>query len=256
MVRHSPFVASSKFRSVGSRTLTSDDDTLLLPKSGRSDLSNAGDVVGDSGYDPLRDSPLRYLGYSNECGEAFSPFVPPAVVALSYGVAICYVLVDTFDKREKAVAAAKRRFTSNDLGSLSPEQEQVVALRAAHKAIDTLVWQLLACMLIPGVIIHKLVHWTSDIFSLHDSCPLVQLLGKDFLATSMVQPEVVSAVLGALPTFLGLAVIPLICHPIDHGVDLLLDATIRPGLKSYFTLKEAQLLSSSRRATARATAKL
>ena len=35
-------------------------------------------------YDIYRDSPLRYAGYLNECGEAFRPIVPGYIVILSY----------------------------------------------------------------------------------------------------------------------------------------------------------------------------
>ena len=43
-------------------------------------------ILGDEGeeppYDPLRDGPLRYLGYSNEVGEAFSAWLFPGGVTL------------------------------------------------------------------------------------------------------------------------------------------------------------------------------
>ena len=39
-------------------------------------------------YDPLRDGPLRYLGYANELGEAFAAWLFAGGVPLSYAVAI------------------------------------------------------------------------------------------------------------------------------------------------------------------------
>lgn len=46
-------------------------------------------------YDPLRDGPLRYLGYANELGEAFAAWLFAGGVPLSYAVAIGYVCFDT-----------------------------------------------------------------------------------------------------------------------------------------------------------------
>ena len=57
---------------------------------------------GDESYDIYRDSPLRYLGYANECGEAFAAWLPPFGVPATYVVAAVYVLADTFDKAIKA----------------------------------------------------------------------------------------------------------------------------------------------------------
>lgn len=52
----------------------------------------------DSSYDIYKDSLVRFLGYSNEVGEAFRPLIPRAIVNLSYGIAIAYSLADTIDK--------------------------------------------------------------------------------------------------------------------------------------------------------------
>ena len=52
-----------------------------------------------------RDTPLRYLGYTNELGEALGPLVPfPWFVASTYVVAIGYVLADTLDKGSRALS--------------------------------------------------------------------------------------------------------------------------------------------------------
>lgn len=41
-------------------------------------------------FDPLRDGPLRYLGYANEMGEAFAAWLPAFGVPASYCVALGY----------------------------------------------------------------------------------------------------------------------------------------------------------------------
>ena len=48
--------------------------------------------------DPWRDTFLRYLGYSNEVGEAFRPLVSRSVVIGSYLVAFTYVGVSKLDR--------------------------------------------------------------------------------------------------------------------------------------------------------------
>ena len=53
-------------------------------------------------YDPLRDGPLRYMGYCNEVGEAFRPLVNVNWVRLSYVGSFGYVFADTYDKVNKA----------------------------------------------------------------------------------------------------------------------------------------------------------
>lgn len=80
---------------------------------------------------------LYFAGYSNEVGEAFRPLVPKAIVAASYGMAIGYVCTDTFDKslREKMAGASSRE----------------VGIAAA----DVFSWQMLASVVIPGLVINR-----------------------------------------------------------------------------------------------------
>ncbi|ESO97543.1 hypothetical protein LOTGIDRAFT_60346, partial [Lottia gigantea] len=48
--------------------------------------------------DVFRDTWVRYLGYSNEVGEAFRSLVNVKLVYLSYGLASSYVLADSIHK--------------------------------------------------------------------------------------------------------------------------------------------------------------
>jgi hypothetical protein len=112
---------------------------------------DALDTSGDGHVDTVlvdlyRDTPLRYMGYSNEVGEAFRPIVPRLVVP-SYALAIVYVLADTADKARKA----------HDLSvavSGAADTRQVL-----EQAGDCLVWQLLASVFVPGAVIHQVVHF-------------------------------------------------------------------------------------------------
>jgi fission process protein 1 len=133
-----------------------------------------GMVEGE--IDIYRDSPLRYLGYANECGEAFRPLVPVELVYLTYFAAISYVLADTFDKGKKGAAA--------------PGDDST--LRAILGSVDTFMWQMLASVLFPSFIINRLV---TLLFSL--------------------QVEGVIPQIELLPTAAGLLAIPLLIVPLD-----------------------------------------
>jgi len=56
----------------------------------------------DAEVDLYRDTSLRYLGYSNEVGEAFRPLVGNLGANLTYVVAVGYVLADSSDKAIKS----------------------------------------------------------------------------------------------------------------------------------------------------------
>lgn len=58
-------------------------------------------------YDIWRQSLLRYLGYSNELGEAFRPLVGDFLANSTYAVAIAYVLADSIDKAGRASERAR-----------------------------------------------------------------------------------------------------------------------------------------------------
>ncbi len=112
---------------------------------------DALDTSGDGQVDTVlvdlyRDTPLRYVGYSNEIGEAFRPLVPRLVVP-SYALAIVYVLADTADKARRA-----RDLSVAESGAADTRQ-------VLEQAGDCLVWQLLASVFVPGAVIHQVVHF-------------------------------------------------------------------------------------------------
>ncbi|XP_063701098.1 mitochondrial fission process protein 1 [Culicoides brevitarsis] len=149
-------------------------------------LPNTNDNV-----DVYRDTLVRYLGYSNEVGEAFRSLVKKQLVHASYAVAIGYVLCDTVDK------AKKKHKLPEALGG---------GTRGALVASgDTLIWQMLASVAIPGFTINRIC-W----------------------GTRMILKKTKAAKAGKwISTIVGLASIPLIIHPIDRGVDQLMDNTYR-----------------------------
>jgi fission process protein 1 len=147
-------------------------------------------------HDIWRHSPLRFAGYANELGEAFRPLVSHAWVNASYAVAIAYVLGDTYDKASTAGRQATAR-------GENPTPQVLTT------ALDVLSWQTIASVAVPGFIINRVV-----------------ALSGAVLRRAGRQP-------GVVPTLVGLASVPLIIKPIDHGTDAVLDATIRPAIERY-----------------------
>lgn len=84
--------------------------------------------------DLYRETPVRYIGYANEIGEAFKSFLPKIGYYGTYGIAISYVLADTADK--------SKNFTKPWL------------------AADVLIWQMLASVMIPGLAINRTCHFS------------------------------------------------------------------------------------------------
>mmetsp|Transcript_7472 Transcript_7472/g.18682 ORF Transcript_7472/g.18682 Transcript_7472/m.18682 type:complete len:173 (+) Transcript_7472:55-573(+) len=154
---------------------------------------------GQQGDDIFKDSLLRYLGYSNELGEAFRPLVHPRVVGATYVVSGGYVVADAVDKVLLALRNEK-----------IPEQARKWV--ALEKGADTLIWQGLASVIFPGITINRIVWATGKL-------PL--------------PPKLKSIV----PTAVGLASIPLIIYPIDHLVHWGMDKTTRPVMREMSTSK-------------------
>lgn len=139
-------------------------------------------------YDIYRDSLLRYLGYANEVGESFRPIVPKLVVP-SYAVSFAYVCADTLDK-------TKKEFKKTE--AYGP---------AIGTAVDTLLWQTLASVIVPGFTINRVVKASAYVIK----------------RSAVASPPVVRW----LPTAVGLGIIPLIIHPIDEAVDMVMDRSTR-----------------------------
>lgn len=153
----------------------------------------------DEEYNVFRDSLLRYAGYANEIGESFR-YQFPRLVVPTYAVAFGYCLADA---------------TSTGYGAYVRSQQDEHAAdhskdlrHAATGAFDTLLWQSLASVMIPGATINLIVK------------------AARFAVPRSPLALPAMAVRWA-PTAAGLGSIPLIIHPIDSGVDYLLDNTTR-----------------------------
>lgn len=135
---------------------------------------------------------LNFAGYANEIGESFRPVISKVFVHLSYAIAICYVLAECGDKSSKIY---QRPAILG--GGLKP---------ASKMAGDVFLWQMLASVAIPGFIINRITYGSGRLIKMSKIKGIPRKWGA---------------------TIIGLASIPLIIRPIDHGVDILMDKTYR-----------------------------
>jgi fission process protein 1 len=148
--------------------------------------------------DIFRDTPVRFLGYANEVGEAFRSLVSKTIVHGSYAVAFGYVFMDVFDKARKTLKI------ETDNKSPSPYNQ------ALKTGADCLVWQTFASVVIPGFTINRI-------------CFTSLLMLNKFNKTNLRFNKI-------LTTAIGLGSIPIIIHPIDHFCHQVMDKTLRPVL--------------------------
>ncbi|XP_060533782.1 mitochondrial fission process protein 1 [Cylas formicarius] len=146
-----------------------------------------------SDTDIYRDTPVRYLGYANEVGEAFRSIIGSKWVNVSYGIATIYVLADT---GHKSLESFKKNM--NESNHLT---------RVAYTTTDTLIWQLLASVIIPGFTINRICTFTNNNLIKFNKFPKAAHKG--------------------IVTGIGLFVIPFIIKPIDRFVEYALDETLR-----------------------------
>lgn len=134
-----------------------------------------------------RDTPARFLGYTNEVGEAFRPQVPRFVIP-SYIIALSYCLGDTISKTAQ-VYRLEAEFNA----------------KCCETGVETFIWQTLASVLIPGFTINRIV------------------AGTQWAISKDVRNKLPQSVKLYGATAVALLSIPLIVHPIDNLVDRIID---------------------------------
>jgi fission process protein 1 len=168
--------------------------SIIKPHISQSKKTNKRFKIYSTAYnnvDPYRETSLRYMGYANELGEAFTSYLPDWGLPASYCVAASYVMFDTIDKGQKAYEAADEGEKFQDAARISSE---------------TLTWQLLASVFWPGSIIRVIVNLSANM--------IVNRHLDD------------SRFFHFLPTLVGLMAIPLIVKPIDTTVDKMMESSI------------------------------
>ena len=136
--------------------------------------------------------------------------ISPTAVRATYGVAFGYVFMDVIDK---AIKTYKIESTSGAQQTESP------VAKTTKVAVDCLLWQTFASVLVPGFTINRI-------------CKLSSFL----MTKSNIQPLVRANKI--LTTGIGLASIPFIIHPIDHLCHVAMDKSVRPALGIPPHLKE------------------
>lgn len=158
-------------------------------------------------YNIFRDSALRYMGYCNEIGESFRYQFPRFVVP-SYVLSFGYVGADALTTGYRVWKHADKETSSKSsdlLGSISSRE-----YRAGIATFDTLLWQSLASVMIPGLTINLIVKASRFVVARTTALPTMVALW--------------------LPTACGIGSIPIIVHPIDSFVDFSLDNSTRTWL--------------------------
>lgn len=187
-------------------------------------------------YDPLRDGPLRYLGYVNELGEAFASWLFTGGVPLSYAVAISYVLFDTWDKYRKTLEEADEKLGARKSSIPSNvDVDKLVSILGLERGLDTLVWQLIASVAAPGYTIHTVVAVVTSLIKTAEakSDSLVAGMSSMAIVVGVADEVFTETVNRSVPTAAGLIAIPFIVHPIDAAVHGILNASLRPLLRKY-----------------------
>lgn len=77
-----------------------------------------------------------------------------------------------------------------------------------HAAVDTLIWQALASVIVPGFTINRVC--AASLYTMARAIPKVPLTTRKWITTAI-----------------GLGCIPFIVHPIDSGVHFVLDNSMR-----------------------------
>lgn len=166
----------------------------------------------------FRDSALRYAGYANEVGESFR-YQIPRLVTPTYAIAFTYVCADAISTGHETW----QKRTNDAKSDSNANSANTVWHDTIYATADTLLWQTLASVFVPGATINLVVK--ASRFAVHRS-PLGLLL-----------PVMVAK---WLPTATGLGSIPLIVQPIDHTIHYMLDNSTRHWWNGYrYVLSDA-----------------
>lgn len=130
----------------------------------------------------------RALAYTNEVAESVRYLSHPAVIKGAYGVSFGYVAVDTMHR-------VGQHHTKEGFNET-----------AKYQLGDSLLWHGTASMALPSLTIHTGVKVAKQ------------------MSSSLKSPRARAAV----PVAVGLGMIPLIIHPIDEGVNYLMNRFVRP----------------------------
>lgn len=130
------------------------------------------------------------------------------------------MLGDTADKSKKAYNVSTVKRTTPDVCvhclnvcffQACQQQQRAVSTEkyVASHAVDTLVWQAFASVIVPGFTINRVVRVAQMCIARSNGPPALHRWGASVI---------------------GLSVIPAIVEPIDHWMHLIMDRVVRPPL--------------------------
>jgi fission process protein 1 len=166
-------------------------------------VESQAQITSTPPYNIFRDSALRYAGYANEVGESFRYQIPRLVVP-TYVVAFTYVCADAISTGHETWQKQAKAGLGGDNGSIYNARWHDTIYATA----DTLLWQSLASVVVPGATINMIVKGSR------------YAVRRSPLALPVMVAQ-------WLPTAVGLGSIALIVQPIDHAIDYVLDHSTR-----------------------------
>jgi len=162
--------------------------------------------------DIFRHTPLRYLGYANEVGEAFRYQISKKVLALAYVVSFGYIIGDTIDKGYKSYKQKIKEYNFKNNKLVENEnQENLKNKKSSSNDFFNIIiknaslsfsWQVLATEFLPAGCVFIIVKFAKKFkFSLIKSKKIKYWM----------------------PSIIGLLLIPTFPYTIDPTVDKLFD---------------------------------
>eukprot|EP00668_Euglena_longa_P045313 GGOE01060964.1.p1 GENE.GGOE01060964.1~~GGOE01060964.1.p1 ORF type:complete len:197 (+),score=64.54 GGOE01060964.1:84-593(+) len=130
---------------------------------------------------------MRYMAYSSEVGEALRPVMSPWIIRGAYVASFGYCAADVFEKGHEEHQKGSDRMT------------------IVNKTTRTALFQLFASMLLPPILVHTQVKYTSVFFQKRGS-PFLRKWGASIGALACIP---------LLPYILD--------HPVEYGVDFVCD---------------------------------
>lgn len=145
-----------------------------------------------------RDTPLRYVGYADELGEAMAPYIGHQAVTGSYLLSGLYALGDVITSSHRVYH--KHRDLSR--------QHRI--RKTVTEALDSTLFHLAATVFIPALMIKYLRQG------------ITRGMGHALV------PPAIGRFRTPIATLAGVLAIPLISKPVDQAIDKVLDWTYRP----------------------------
>ena len=146
-------------------------------------------------HDIFRHTPLRYLGYTNEIGEAFRYQLSFRALACTYIISTGYVIGDALDKGYKA-------YNKYHFEEMKTHEKNLARNYVIKTTGLVLLWQIVATEIVPAFIIYQ----------------AVKLLKK--LPMNMIKNQSIKK---WFPTVIGLCIIPTFPYTVDPIIDKLFD---------------------------------